>query len=142
MSEEEEILKDNKVIAVVGLSSNPERPSFRVASYLKGKGYKIMTLPKEDRIPEISIRMASEKEFRKRGRKGDADFLADARIDKDLFGSTSGDIEIFFTRDMLPVQAIAKGIILFGDVKGKLREVVPGGALKKASNLSFVLSNP
>ena len=112
-------------------------------SIVEGKHYKIMTLPKEDRIPEIAIRIVSEKELRKRGRKVEnADLLADARIDKDLFGSKSGDIEIFFTRDMLPVQAIAKGIILFGDVKGKLREVVPGGALKKASNLSFVLSNP
>ena len=116
--------------------------NFRFGVYgpiAEGKGYKIMTLPKEDRIPEISIRMASEKEFRKRGRKGDADFLADARIDKDLFGSTSGDIEIFFTRDMLPVHAIAKGIILFGDVKGKLRDVIPGGALKKVENLPHSL---
>ncbi|NOZ74128.1 MAG: CoA-binding protein [FCB group bacterium] len=29
-------------IAVVGLSANPERPSYRVASYLKSQGYKII----------------------------------------------------------------------------------------------------
>lgn len=102
----------------------------------EGKRYKIMTFPKEGRIPEISIRIVSEREFSKRGKKSaKADFLADARIDKELFGSKNGDIEIFFTKDMLPVQAIAKGIMLFGDVKGKLREVVPGGAVKKASDL-------
>lgn len=111
-------------------------------SIAEGKRYKIMTLPKDDRIPEISIRIVSEKELRKRGKKGvKADLLADARIDKELFGSKSGDIEIFFTRDMLPVQAIAKGIILFGDVKGKLREVVPGGAVKKARYQSFPTLN-
>lgn len=38
----EEILKNSRVIAVVGLSANPERPSNIVATYLKGKGYKII----------------------------------------------------------------------------------------------------
>ncbi len=37
-----EILKNSRVIAVVGLSANPERPSNIVAAYLKGKGYKII----------------------------------------------------------------------------------------------------
>jgi predicted CoA-binding protein len=36
------ILNTYKTIAVVGLSSNPERPSYRVASYLKSAGYKIV----------------------------------------------------------------------------------------------------
>lgn len=120
--------------------------NFRFGVYggiAEGKHYKIMTFPKEDRIPEISIRIVPEKELRKRGKKGSkADLLADAKIDKELFGSKNGDIEIFFTKDMLPVQAIAKGIILFGDVKGKLRKAVPGGTLKKASNLPSAPSNP
>ena len=42
MSTEEEILRDSKVIAVVGLSSNPERPSYRVSHYLKQQGYQII----------------------------------------------------------------------------------------------------
>ena len=49
-AEEEKILKDNKVIAVVGLSSNPERPSFRVASYLKEKGYKIIPVNPNEKV--------------------------------------------------------------------------------------------
>ena len=49
--EEEKILKDEKVIAVVGLSSNPERPSFRVASYMKDKGYTIIPVnPNEKEV--------------------------------------------------------------------------------------------
>lgn len=42
IDKEQEIFEDSKVIAVVGLSANPERPSHRVASYLKGNGYRII----------------------------------------------------------------------------------------------------
>lgn len=38
----EELIKNSKTIAVVGLSDNPERPSYSVASYLKKEGYKII----------------------------------------------------------------------------------------------------
>lgn len=111
--------------------------NFRFGVYgdiTEGRDYRIITFPKEDKLPEISIRIANGKELRKRHGSGvAADLLADARLDKELFGSKDGDIEILFTRDMLPVQAIAKGITFFGDVKGKLKEVVAGG-LKRPSN--------
>jgi len=42
MSAEEEILNFSRVVAVVGLSSKPDRPSYKVASYLKEQGYKII----------------------------------------------------------------------------------------------------
>ena len=42
MSIEEEILRDSKTVAIVGLSSNPERPSYTVGSYLKEHGYKVI----------------------------------------------------------------------------------------------------
>ena len=45
------ILKTYKTVAVVGLSSNPERPSYRVASYLKSAGYTIVPVrPDGDEI--------------------------------------------------------------------------------------------
>ena len=47
----DEILKDSHVVAVVGLSSNEERPSYGVSAYLKKHGYKIIPVnPNEDTI--------------------------------------------------------------------------------------------
>jgi len=37
-----DLLTSTKTIAVVGLSPNPSRPSYEVASYLQSKGYKIV----------------------------------------------------------------------------------------------------
>ena len=51
MGLEGEILGTYKTVAVVGLSSNPERPSHRVARYLKGKGYRIIPVnPRETEV--------------------------------------------------------------------------------------------
>jgi len=38
----EKILRESRTVAVVGLSSNPERPSYDVAHYLQSKGYRII----------------------------------------------------------------------------------------------------
>ena len=47
----DQILKDSHVIAVVGLSANKNRPSYDVAAYLKGHGYRVIPVnPKEDAI--------------------------------------------------------------------------------------------
>ncbi len=37
-----EILKNHRVVAVVGLSSDPGRPSYQVAQYLQNHGYRIV----------------------------------------------------------------------------------------------------
>ncbi|MBI2917251.1 MAG: CoA-binding protein [Chloroflexi bacterium] len=47
----EEIVGQAKTIAVVGLSPNPERASYEVASYLKGQGYRI--IPVNPTVPEV-----------------------------------------------------------------------------------------
>ncbi len=46
-----DILRDTKTIAVVGLSSNPMRPSFGVAQYLQSAGYRIIPVnPNETEV--------------------------------------------------------------------------------------------
>jgi predicted CoA-binding protein len=45
------LLKDAKVIAVIGLSSDPSRASYGVASYLKEQGYRV--IPVNPNEPEI-----------------------------------------------------------------------------------------
>jgi len=48
MGIESDILKSSHVVAVVGLSGDPSRPSCRVADYLRDHGYKIIPVnPKE-----------------------------------------------------------------------------------------------
>ena len=42
MSTEEKVLNSSRTVAMVGLSSKPDRPSYRVASYLKKQGYNII----------------------------------------------------------------------------------------------------
>ena len=45
------ILGDARAIAVVGLSSNPERASYEVAEYLQSKGYRIVPVnPNETEV--------------------------------------------------------------------------------------------
>ncbi len=51
MGAEKEILTSYKVVAVVGLSPKPERPSYQVASYLKKNGFKI--IPVNPQVTEI-----------------------------------------------------------------------------------------
>jgi predicted CoA-binding protein len=46
-----EILRNYRVVAVVGLSSDPNRPSYRVAQYLQEQGYRIV--PVNPRCQEI-----------------------------------------------------------------------------------------
>jgi predicted CoA-binding protein len=49
VSIEEKILNSSRTVAVVGLSSKPDRPSYKAASYLKEQGYKIIPVNPTER---------------------------------------------------------------------------------------------
>ena len=96
--------------------------NFRYGAYGKveeNKRFRIKTFPKakgQEVDIDLDIRPAP-----KDGRaKEEAVYLADARMDKDLFDSSSGLVEIFFDKELVPVKAVAKDIVLFGDVRGEL----------------------
>lgn len=99
--------------------------------------YKILTFPKEDHVPEIYLRIAAKDEMAKRVRSAKerraADMLADVRLDKELFGSQTGNVEILFSDDMVPVVAVAKDLVLFGDVRGRLVRIGLGMNMRKSS---------
>ncbi|HVH87525.1 MAG TPA: CoA-binding protein, partial [Terriglobales bacterium] len=44
-----ELLVNSKTIAVVGLSSDPTRPSFGVSQYMQRKGYRIIPVNPNER---------------------------------------------------------------------------------------------
>lgn len=46
-----EVLNTSKTVAIVGLSDNPERPSYQVGLYLKTHGYTV--IPVNPNVPEI-----------------------------------------------------------------------------------------
>ncbi len=96
-----------------------------------GKDYNIYTFPSKDHVPVISIRIAGKGEVEKRF-DGNMlhSYLAEVKLGKDLFGSKSGFIEIEFTNDMIPEAAVAKDILFYGDVRGKLTSIGAGTGLK------------
>ena len=51
MGIKQQILESSRVVAVVGVSPNPDRPSYKVASYLKQHGYKV--IPVNPQVGEI-----------------------------------------------------------------------------------------
>ena len=51
LEELRQILASVKTIAVVGLSDRPDRPSYGVAAYLKGQGYRI--IPVNPKVREV-----------------------------------------------------------------------------------------
>ncbi|MBI5599392.1 MAG: DUF3108 domain-containing protein [Deltaproteobacteria bacterium] len=87
----------------------------------EGRQYRIKTFPRgKDKEVEMSLSIATAGEFKRRAGDGETGYLADANLAKELFGSASGDIEITFTRELVPIRAVAKDILLFGDIRASL----------------------
>jgi len=71
---------------------------------------------------DMTVRFLTRQEaVYRRGEKAVGDgFLVDATLDKELFDSKSGAMEIYFSPDMVVTYVVAKDVLLFGDVRGRL----------------------
>jgi hypothetical protein len=101
----------------------------------EGKEYHVPTFPKNN-VSTIYVKIATNDEKTLKANPGQEEigYLANIVIDKEFFGSQTGRIEVQFSKDMIPVTAVAKEIILFGDVKGRLAEMT--------SKMGFRKTNP
>lgn len=109
--------------------------NFRFGIYgqiAEGKEFSIPAFPAEG-ISTMSVKIATNEEKTKRFNPDPTgiDYLADVTTDKGLFGSRSGKVEIWFNKELIPVSAIAKDIILVGDVRGTLIEMTSSMGFKK-----------
>ena len=103
-----------------------------------GREFNIYTFPKKDgHVPVIHVRIAGQKETGlKLNGNSLNEYLAEVKLDKDLFKSKAGDIKILFSNnsDHVPEEAVAKDVLFFGDVRGKLTATgVAAGFAKPAS---------
>ncbi|MBD3798613.1 CoA-binding protein [Sulfuricurvum sp.] len=108
------ILEDVKTIAILGLSPDSTKDSYRVAEYLKNAGYKIVPVyPKEETIlGEKVYRSLAEIPFAvdmvNIFRKPDAlDVIADACIER-------GDVKVFWAQKGIVNNKAAKKAVAAG----------------------------
>ncbi|MCX5906558.1 MAG: DUF3108 domain-containing protein [Deltaproteobacteria bacterium] len=101
--------------------------NFRFGVYGKvepGKKFIIPAVPRKGKEKAIRLAVASREEAEKRRateeEKGSKDLFITVQIDPELVGSLRGLVEAWFSSDVVPVSGLAKGVILFGDIRGKL----------------------
>ena len=89
----------------------------------EGGKYLITTFPEKGKEVRIRARITGKKELKKgvRKRKNNAKMLMRAKLDKELFDSSSGDIDIYFDDKMVAIDVVAKDILLFGDIYARLK---------------------
>ncbi len=100
--------------------------NFRYGSYgpaAFGKSYTIDTIPGK-KVKHISLRIATKEETMKRKSHfplhNKAKFLIYLRIAPDIVKSKRGEIEGWVSSELIPLYGIAKDVLFFGDVEGKL----------------------
>ncbi|MBI5233003.1 MAG: DUF3108 domain-containing protein [Deltaproteobacteria bacterium] len=114
--------------------------NFRYGAYGpigEGREYRITAIPKKE-VVDIILRLFTREEMEShfKDRSVVARYLAKVRLDKELFGSKTGDVEILFDERLVPMEVVAKDIFLFGDVTGKIiKPPLPEPKTETACNL-------
>ncbi len=99
----------------------------------EGAEFRMFAFPKGDRVPEIKVRVATMAELQEKARKNkyssrsspfySPQFLAQATMGPELFASEG--VDLFFNSSFIPVEAVARDVVLFGDVRGRLTGGTP-----------------
>ena len=101
--------------------------NFRFGVYGKvepGKIFTIRTVPRKESPQPIRMTVASKKEEEQKrseenGKEG-KDLFIKVHLDKDFVGSVHGEVEVWFTKDIVPLAGVAKDVFFYGDIRGRL----------------------
>jgi len=101
--------------------------NFRFGVYGKvepGKIFIIRTVPRKESPQPIRLTVASKKEEeQKRSEDADEegkDIFIKVHLDKEFVGSLHGEVEVWFTKDIVPMSGVAKDVFFYGDIRGQL----------------------
>jgi hypothetical protein len=100
--------------------------NFRFGVYGKvepGKEFFIPTAPSKGRQPIHLTVAPKEEEERRRAaetEKEGKDLLIRVHLDRELVGSLAGEVEVWFSQDIIPTAGVAKDVFFYGDIVGKL----------------------
>ena len=101
--------------------------NFRFGVYGKvepGKVFIIRTVPRKESPEPIRMTVASKKEEEEKrteeAEKEGKDLFIKVRLDKEFVGSLQGEVEVWFTKDIVPMSGVAKDVFLYGDIRGHL----------------------
>lgn len=101
--------------------------NFRFGVYGKiepGKEFYIRTVPREESRKTIRLTVASKEEEERRrsaeAEKEGKDLFIKVHLDKELVSSLHGEVEVWFTKDTVPMTGVAKDVFFYGGIRGKL----------------------
>jgi hypothetical protein len=88
----------------------------------RGDEYTIKTFPKKKKVEEeMHLSIYTVDEYKRQRRSSvESNYFVNALMDKELFGSRTGKLELVFDQDMKLLSGVAKDLILFGDVRGEV----------------------
>jgi len=126
---EEGISKEEVEIPYGALYDDPMTAfyNFRFGVYGKvepGKTFTIRTVPRKDSPEPIRMIVASKKEEEQKrteeAEKDGKDLFIKVHLDKEFVGSLQGEVEVWFTKDVVPMAGVAKDVFFYGDIRGHL----------------------
>ena len=89
-----------------------------------GKIFTIRTVPRKESPQPIRLNVASKKEEEQKrseeNEKEGKDLFIRVFLDKEFVGSLQGEVEVWFTKDIVPMTGVAKDVFFFGDIRGHL----------------------